>query len=372
MPFDSGSVSFRMFQLQKEYDPRVVEKFARRAAPPIDTLGKEPIRGWVTGRHLLDREIREEKCLMGGYLHVQLMQAERKVPEALLRAYCRLEEEAEMKARGAAFLPRQVRAEIKARMLEELTPQMPPTLTGIQSVMDFRNGMLFASAMADKAIDRFTAYFRETAGETPVLMTPAMLAVSRREANVRDMLPTSFSPDGEVPPPSETDIGMEFLTWLWYYLDNETAEFELSDGANYALMLEGPASFYGALSDDPSAGGPGAMEAVFRRGLPLAGREAAMALVCGKQLRSVKFTLSRDDRLWSATVDSQFAIRSLKLPKTEQVDPVGVFQERMMAIEEFWSTLFAIFDAFVEERSDAAQWGERTKAIGEWAAKRAS
>lgn len=373
MPFDTGSVRFRMFYLQKEYDRGVVENFAKRAAPPIDTLDREPIRGWVTGRHLLDRDIVEEKCLYGGYLHVQLMQAERKVPESLLRAYCKLEEEAEMKARDTTVLPRQVRAEIKARVLEELTPQMPPTLTGVPTVLDMRNNLLLSAAMSDKAIDRFAAYFHETTNETATLVTPETAAVARRQVNVRDLEPTSFSPDPEVPPPAEIDLGMEFLTWLWHHLETESPEFELDDGASYGMMFEGPASFFGApLSDEGDSAGTGALEAVLRKGAPLASREAGTALVCGKQLKSVKVTVARDDQLWSATLDSQFAFRGLKLPKGEAVDPIGRFEERMSSIEEFWSLVFAIFDSFLEERADRAQWDARVEAIRQWAAAKAS
>ena len=76
MPFDNGSVSYRLFYLRHAYEAAdLVDRLAHNAAPPIDTLDKDPIRGWVTGKHLLDRQIEEEKCLYGPYLHVQLLKA---------------------------------------------------------------------------------------------------------------------------------------------------------------------------------------------------------------------------------------------------------------------------------------------------------
>jgi hypothetical protein len=371
MPFDTGSGSFRIFHLPKEHDRSIVGRFAARAAPPIGALVRDPIRGWVTGRHLLDRAITEESCLSGGYVHVQLMQAERKIPEALLRATCKLEEQAEMQARDTVVLPRQVRAEIKARVIEDLLPGMPPTLTGMPAVVDLRNNLLLASAMSDKGIDRFTGAFRDTTGDTPILLTPATLAVQRRQLDARNLAPTSFSPDPEVMAPGEADLGMEFLTWLWHRLETEGGDVELDDGTQYGLLMEGPVVFFGAPADDGSDAGSGALETVLRKGAPLASREAGTAVVCGKQLRRVKINVANDNRLWSLALDSEFAFRSLKLPKCEPVDPVGCFQERMLAIEELWSLLFALYDGFLEERADAAQWDGKVAAMREWAAERA-
>ena len=99
MGFDRGSVSFRLFYLGKSFGPLLAAKFAAQAAPPIETLGAEPIEGWVAGRHLLDTDFAEENCVFGGYLHASLMRAERKIPEALLRAHCRLDEEVQLRAR---------------------------------------------------------------------------------------------------------------------------------------------------------------------------------------------------------------------------------------------------------------------------------
>jgi len=93
MPFDSGTLSFRLFYLQRSYTSAVVDDFARRTAPPITTLERDPISGWVSGRHLFDRDITDAKCVTGPYLHVQLMKAEKKIPASLLRAYVKQEED---------------------------------------------------------------------------------------------------------------------------------------------------------------------------------------------------------------------------------------------------------------------------------------
>ncbi len=357
MSFDSGSVSFRVFHLDHAFDSELVERLARHAVPPIETLLSEPLIGWVTSRHLLDRVLTEEKILHGGYISVQLLRAEKKIPEALLRAHCRLEEEAELKSRNAENLPRALRAEIKERVRDELLPTMPPTLTGMPVCVDLRNQLLFAQAMSDAKIDLLTAQFRETTGVTPRLMTPDDTALRRVNVNVNDLAPARFSPDDSLETEHEFSIGMDFLSWLWFAWERDGSILNIGN-LRYGYMLEGPLTFFRE--------GAGAHEAVLRHGTPLNSREAFAALLCGKKLRRAKFLLAEGDTLWSATLDSDLAVGSLKLPKTEQLDPVGRFQERMLFIERFLDVLLALYDRFLLLRADAKKWSAELSAIRAW------
>jgi hypothetical protein len=358
MAFDSGSVSFRLFYLQQSYDSGLVDAFARNAAPPLASLNRDPISGWVTGRHLLDREITEEKCVFGPYLYAMFMKAEKKVPESLLRAHCRLEEDVEMRAREAEALPRAVRAEIKQRMIETLLPTMPPTLSSIPLVVDFRNDLLVAGAVSDKQIDILSPVFKETAGTLPILLTPETAALRRKQVNANDLEPVNFSPDESLEAPHESTLGMDFFTWLWFAWEKEGGVYHLPDGREFGVMLEGPLTFFRE--------GQGAHEAVLRKGTPINSREAATALYCGKKLKRAKVVIGQGDNVFSATLDADFAFRSLKLPKGEQQDAIGKFQERMLHVETFWSAWLHLYDLFLDLRADKRQWAKTLAAMREW------
>ena len=138
MGFESGSISFRMFYLTGPMPEDAIRRFIKHAAPPLEALGHEAVTGWVTGRHLLDRNITAETAYIAGYLRLTLMKAERKIPESLLRAECFMEELAELQARGVQFLKREVRAEIRRNVTERILPNMPPTLQGLSFVHDNR------------------------------------------------------------------------------------------------------------------------------------------------------------------------------------------------------------------------------------------
>ena len=92
MAFESGSMSFRMVALPRAFPKNWVEKFAEKRASSLDASDLESTSGWVTGRHLLDSNITEDSALYGGYVRLVWRTASRKVPAALLKAECRMEE----------------------------------------------------------------------------------------------------------------------------------------------------------------------------------------------------------------------------------------------------------------------------------------
>ena len=358
MGFDTGRVSFRLFYLQREYDASLIEAFAKEVVQPISTIKLEPISGWVTGRHLLDRDISDERCVIGPYIHVQLMKAEKKIPSSLLNATVKLEEEVELRARGVEFLPRKVKAEVKQRVIASLQPQMPPTLTGIPVVVDLRNQLLVAGSISDRQVDALTPAFK-TVGETiPILVTPENAALKRKRVNAVDLDPITFSPDPLVEPPAEPTLGMDFLTWLWFNWESNAGNFHLPDGRPGGYMMEGPLTFYRE--------GEGAHEAVLRKGMPINSREAATALMCGKKLRRAKMTVAVDEKAIEATVDADFVFRGMKLPKSEQTEKEGIFEERMMHIDAFCATWFTLYDRFLDLRTDPRAWPKTHAAMQEW------
>ena len=361
MAFDTGRPSFRLFYLQQQYDSSLVEEFAKHAVQPLSTIKTEPITGWVTGRHLLDRNITDERCVIGPYLHLQLLKAEKKIPGSLLTAHRKMEEEVEMKAREVHTLSRKAKSEVKQRVIASLMPQMPPTLSGIPVVVDFRNDRLVAGALGDQQIDRLSPAFKEAAGTMPILVTASTAAMKRKQVNVRDLEGVSFSPDPNVEPPVECTLGMDFFTWLWFNWEVNGSVFHLPNGHEAGYMLEGPVTFF--------RDGEGAHEALLRNGQPLDGDEAMVALFCGKKLKRAKFVLAVDKDAISATVDADFSFRSVKLPKSEMEEEEGQFEERMMRIELFCDAWFTLFDRFLDLRTDAKAWNRTLSAMREWIAK---
>ncbi len=363
MAFESGNISFRIFWHKERLSEDVIERFAANICPDISTLSTSPINGWMGWKHLLDRDISLESCYFQPWLYLSLNQAERKVPKPLLAAYCKLEEEAERKARGLEFLPRKLKAEIKQRVVDSLTPEMPPTLTGIPVVMNLATGYLYVASTKQSMIDAFHKHFREASNVEAISVASTEAALILKQVNSRDYAPAVFSEELGVVPPSECSFGLEFLTWLWFYWEKQGGLFESQIGEKCSYMLEGPITFFNE--------GKGAHNVVLSRGLPLQGKEAGIALLCGKKVSKIKINLVDSEKVWSATIDSDFTVRGLKLPKDKENASRPTFQERMELVDKFVNSLFRLYSIFLDLRKDDASWKSTVREMTDWVKSRA-
>lgn len=362
MGFDSGSMSFRMFYLPKGLPEDCIERFSKHAAPSLAALDREGIHGWVTGHHLLDREITHDRAYMSGYLYLNLMKAELKIPATLLTAECKMGELVRLRDEGVPFITRAMRSEIKKEVLDRLLPDMPPTLTGIPIVVDDKENMIYAGAMSDKQIDAIVLSLREVLGQDVILMTPAAFAMKRKKLHIRDINPTSFSPECDDDKAGD-NLGQDFLTWLWFFAEKKGGITTFDKLGQFGVFLEGPLTFVRE--------GGAANVAVLRKGMVLTSAEAKTSLLSGKKLKSAKLNLVRNEEVWSTTIDANdFVFRGLKMPKTESPDPAGRFQERMLLLTTFKDAFLAFFDKFIELRGDPKVWRDTQKEIHTWVTSR--
>ena len=360
MPFESGSVSFRMLELPRAFPQNFAEKFAAHRAGPLDAVGAGEQRGWVTGRHLLDSKITEESALHAGWVRLALRQAERKVPAALLKAECRMEELATMSAEGKAYLKAKQRAEIRQSVMERLLPNMPPQLKAIPFVYLPGAAHLYVTALPESQLDVFNAALLATLGFNGSAATPEALGAALKKVDLRDVAGTSFSPEmeGEA---MEAAPGREFLTWLWFKSETQNGKVALGSGADLGVLLEGPLTF--------THEGNGAHAAVLKKGMPESSIEAKTCLLSGKKLKEAKITFALDEQnAWSFGFEAdEFLIRGLKLPQGEgQLDAISRFQERMIFLEQWREIFLDLFGAFLRARTDGKKWKGATAEIREW------
>lgn len=363
MGLDAGSASFRMMELPRSFPKDWASRFAARAAAPLDGVGETESTGWVTSRHLLDARITEESALEGGYVHLVMRIAQRKVPSALLRAECKLEELAVMAADGKHFLKAKDRAEIRKSVQDRLLPSMPPQLKAIPFLHSLDETYLWSGATSEAQTDQLNGLLAATLGMAPQPSDPETLAMSLRNIDARDIGGASFSPD-------MTDvamapaIGREFLTWLWFAADSQNGSLTLSDGRELGLLVEGPLTFMYE--------GNGAHVTTLRKGMPETSLEAKSCLLAGKKLTSAKLSMALDDEhIWSFQADADlFAFRGMKTPKGESLDALSRFQERMIHLADWRAMWLDLYGQFLDIRTDAAAWRKELKKLRDWVAGR--
>ncbi len=391
MGFDSGAMAFRCFYLSREITPEDLERFAAKTLPPVTTLTvAQPLHGWVGPTHALDRDFSEEHCCELPYLHFAHVTAEKKIPPSTLRAYFRQECDIEQKARGLQFLPRQVKSEVKERVIAELGKDALPSFASMDCVVDMRHQMLFASAMADRAVEMLAPFFRETTGAMPVVLLPESAALRRMNVDVNALMPCQLSPNEALSPPVVSTLGTDFLTWLYWFWEKGPAMFDFQ-GEQCGMMFEGPFHF-------EAADVPGCHETTLRNGTPQDSPEFGTALWNGKRLRRAKLTLVRGETIVTAMVDgADFAFRALKLPKkntsaprdeaVEHLPSAGAqpsalpaapvdntppsLAERMDAAVFFVEAFLTLFDRYVALRANPSEWEATLAKVQAWIAQRA-
>ena len=364
MSFESGAVSLRMFTLARPLADDVIDAFAENSLPSLDSVREDAVFGWVTGRHLLDRNINDESAYLGGSLRLSLVKAERKIPTSLLKAEQKQEEIVRLQMKSLDFVSRKEKSEIREELIERLLPQMPPQLKELSMVKDPESGFLYTDAVSEKQADEFVIHFRHATGIGAEPVTPQSLALSRKRIDVRDWYPSSFSPKVEDEAVSD-DAGMDFLTWLWFLSEAQNDFVETSQG-KISLLIEGPLQFL--------MEGGGAHESVIRKGNPTVSAEAKASLLAGKKLTKARVSFVRGEDVWSGNFDAvEFVMRSMKLPEDpDKLEPISRFQDRLIKIGEFREMLFTLYDQFVEIRADKERWRAERSRIHDWVTDRKS
>ena len=218
MSFEQGTLTFRMMALPRPFGMDAVASFAKDAAGSLDAADETPRRGWVTGRHLLDTAITDASALYGGRFRLQLRETVRKVPTALLKAQCKLEEIAYCAANERTFLKASERAEIRQEVLERLLPKMPPSIKAYPFVYEPGANHLYLGATAETAFDVFNAALSSTLGFGGYAADAAYLASDIAHVAETDFASENFAPEDRGGNRGDEDegahFGREFLTWL--------------------------------------------------------------------------------------------------------------------------------------------------------------
>ena len=194
-------------------------------------------------------------------------------------------------------------------------------------------------------------------------MNPITAAMRLKKIDVSMLDPTSFSPELE-DPLAHNSIGQDFLTWLWFYSEARGGLMKIDD-TSYAIMIEGPLTFF--------MQGAGAHVTVLRNGTPEISAEAKTALLSGKKLLRSKITIGNEHESWTTNLDAdEFIFRGFKLPKTEKVDAITAFQQRMISLNRFDDAFMGFYDRFLSIRLNKDKWASEQKDIHEWVNNRQS
>ena len=353
------SPSFRVFEFEAKLGDSFLEQCARGAIPPLETLNETPLAGWSSPRYLVDGEITSETCMAGKFAHLFVSTAERRVPASLLAVYCRKTELELVKEKGPGALNRAARREIKASVRKQMLKRMPPTISGLEVAVDMDRSVVYTDAKTDKQVDKVALAFHQAARSALVALDPAGAALRRFGVQAESLSPAVFTPEnnGDF---VVNDIGLDFLTWAVWRHDTGRTKFAGPGGADVSFSVDGPVSLV--------LEAQGAHHIALREGAPLASPEFKSALLAGKKVSSLRLGFLIGDEFWSGTVSGPtFTFSSVKPPATDSNRAESAtFAERMGRLQTWTETFFSFYGAFLEARTDEAEWKKQLAAIRAW------
>lgn len=368
MPFDSGSISFRMFRVEKsESTPseEMLRKFSDLRMERGDFSAVEYDYGWCGGSHIFDARFDFSNNVYNDCITVGLRVDINKVPSAIKKAYLESEVQAAAEGNPSGFASKHQKRQAKesvARMVEEnlangkyLRQKMQPVL------WDMQEGMLYASVdktSADMLVELFERTTKLSVWPMSIDMLDPSGALERSDLERTVFAAYPGDPTRTVEYPwSSSDLRNkhhvnEFLMWLWIMSlkgDIGTRSGQVSIMFVSTVKL---ACAYGADGTVAvSCTGPGSAA------------ETRKAVESGKVIRSASLAIAWHGQLYHATIDDSLAISGLKLPEVEQADsPRVLFEERITLLRCFRVILDELVEAFVEVRT-GPHWAE---VAGSW------
>ncbi|GAB4252943.1 MULTISPECIES: hypothetical protein [Deferrisoma] len=157
--------------------------------------------------------------------------------------------------------------------------------------------------------------------------------------------------------------GHEFLTWLWFRIEEGGGEVPVPGLGTATLWIEERLTL-GSLETDSK-------ENILKNGEVARSAEAAAALAVGKKVQEVRLGLSVNDREYEFTLRGDtFDLASGKIPPVE-ADPDegwhGTALVRLGLAREIWDVLDGLYREFVGLRM-SSDWPQTVAAMADWIA----
>ena len=379
MGFYSGRATFARYRVTgpapKMFTENHLGKLAEHAAGRQRMLSGDGVEaGWAAGDHVLDTDFDLAKNVVNDQLYFALRTDTLKLPTDLLRAYSAIDLAALSKnnpsGHPSARQKREARESARDRLEHEAKDGRYTKRKTVEVIWDLKSNELLFGTTSVSQIDRLLVLFKQTFGHGLEAVTAgrrayALAELHNRTRNVDDASPSPFVPGVTptdvvwIPDEASRDfIGNEFLLWLWYECDSESATFKLLDGSEATvfmartLTLECPRGMTGH-------------ETITHEG-PTRLPEALRAVQSGKLPRKCGLTVVRHDVQYEFTLHAEsLAVGGAKIPPPEEEDDRARLEARAQQVRDLVETLDLLYDAFGQVRF-SAEWPKHLAKMQRW------
>jgi recombination associated protein RdgC len=162
----------------------------------------------------------------------------------------------------------------------------------------------------------------------------------------------------------KTFLGREFMTWLWYFAEQNEGRFELelSDGVkkNAQLWLDDRIVLCSKTGRSH--------EHIIKGGVPSTSDEAGVSLRSGKAVKELKVAIEVDGLgQYSATLSGdEVTPKGLILPEPSEQSDQTVLEQRIASLTVFNRALDVLFGKFMDDRTSKLWDTAHINSIRNW------
>ncbi len=379
MGFYTGRATFSRYRVKghapRSFTEEHLARLAEHAAGRQRLISGDGVEaGWSAGAHVLDVDFDFAKNVIDDQLYFCLRIDTMKLPSDLMRAYYAIDLAALSKnnpsGHASNLQKREAKESARDRLELEAKDGRYTKRKAIECIWDRKSNELLFGTTSVTQIERLMVLFKNTFGHSFEAVTAGKRAYSlaevhNRTRNVDDASPSPFVP-GLMPSemawaPDETSrdfVGNEFLLWLWYQCEDESAEFKLLDDSIATVFLAR------SLTLECPRGETG-HETITHEG-PTRLPEAMRAIQSGKLPRKCGMTLVRHDVQYEFTLHAEsLSVGSAKIPAPEDEDDRAKLEARAQQLRDLIETLDLLFDAFGQVRF-SGDWSKELAKMQKW------
>ena len=379
MGFFNGRASFLRFRIDgpapKFFSDEHLAMLAENAAGRQRMISADGVEvGWTAGDHILDLQFEMAKNIINDMLFFSLRTDVMKLPGDLMRAYYAIDLAALSKnnpsGKPSALNKREAKESARDRLELEAKDGRYTRKKTVEVAWDLKTNELLFGTTSAAMIDRLMVLFKNTFGFGFDSVSAGRRAYSlaeghQRTRNVDDASPSPFVPGlspkdvAWIPDEASRDfVGNEFLMWLWYQCEDESATIKLLDNSEVTvfmartLTLECPRGVSGH-------------ETITHEG-PTRLPEALRAIQSGKLPRKAGLTIVRHDVQYEFALSAEtMGIVGAKIPAPDEEESYARLQARADQVRHLIETIDLLFDAFGQIRF-SGEWMAQLTRMQRW------
>ncbi|MDZ4165311.1 MAG: hypothetical protein U1C55_09305 [Smithellaceae bacterium] len=353
MGLAKGTFTFSRFRI--ETDPAIAkdgdraEQLRKNAFLGLPEKYHEKALGWSVLDNPLEDDISTDKITFGDYLAFCLRIDRREPSPALVKIKTLEAEKSYLAEKGLKRLPKALLLEIREAVQEKLKRLTQPVPTFFDLYWDPQNSIIFFGSLADRAIEDFDNFFKESFGLRLSHYLPEITGEERAPAQpMNDQIGISNenSSNRVETKPDEVSLRRDFLTWLWFKAEEKNGTVALPGGKEIEVSLGQRLVL--------TSGDGEYIETLVCQGRYSDHKEARVGLSQGKRIKEARIGISHDSMDWEFTLKAdRLQFQSVKLPvmaADEEESPQGQLLERIYLIQTLTDYVDSLYRLFLKIR----------------------